>query len=380
MPISDEPPDGPARLNPVLVKESFAHIQTVADKALAYFYGRLFAASPEMRALFPLAMDRQRDRFFTALTRIVWSLDSPEELGAFLDRLGRDHRKFGVNTRHYAEFTGALLATVREFCGPAWTEEVGAAWEAMLGLVTATMVKAAEADAGQAPSWWLAEVLGHERRAGDLAVLTVRPDQPFRYQAGQYLSVQTTRWPREWRAYSIANAPRDDGLLILHVRAIDGGLVSNALVHHTAPGDTLLLGPARGTMTLPAGPAGELLCVAGGTGLAPIKAIIEQAARAGRDPAITLLFGARTAAGLYDLRDLRRLAASWASLDLVPAVSGEPGFGGAKGTLPELVRTHSAVPGRDVYVCGPPGMVAGTRAVLAELGVPSARVHYDEPG
>src|SRR4051794_8263987 len=59
-------------LNPRLVKESFAVIEPVADKAAAYFYGRLFAQSPLLRAMFPPAMDMQRDRLFSALTRIVW--------------------------------------------------------------------------------------------------------------------------------------------------------------------------------------------------------------------------------------------------------------------------------------------------------------------
>jgi ferredoxin-NADP reductase/hemoglobin-like flavoprotein len=364
---------------PTLVKESFAHVEAVADKAMAYFYGRLFASNPEMRALFPLAMDRQRDRFFRALARLVWSLDCPEQLTAYLRELGRDHRRFGVTARHYPEFMAALLATVREFAGPAWSDDVAAAWEAALDLVTRTMLEAADADAKQAPSWWLAEVAGHQRRADDLAVLTVRPDQSLAYQPGQYIGVQSARWPREWRNYSIANAPREDGTLSLHVRAVPGGLVSTALVQHTAPGDTLLLGPARGTMTLPDEPPRDLFCVAGGTGLAPIKAIAEQAAAAG-GPAITLLFGARTADALYDLRDIQRLAACYPALNLVTAVSDEPGADGGQAALPELIRDRNEWNDREVYVCGPPAMVRRTRAVLAGLGVPAERVHYDEPG
>jgi NAD(P)H-flavin reductase/hemoglobin-like flavoprotein len=361
-------------LKPTLVKESFAHVETAADKATAYFYGRLFASNPEMRALFPLAMDRQRDRFFRALARLVWSLDCPEQLAAYLGELGRDHRRFGVTAKHYPEFMAALLATVREFAGPAWSDDVAAAWEAVLGLVTRTMLEAADADAKQAPSWWLAEVTSHQRRAGDLAVLTVRPDKPLAYRPGQYIGVQSARWPREWRNYSIANAPRDDGTLSLHVRAVPGGLVSTTLVQHTAPGDTLLLGPARGTMTLPDGPSRDLFCVAGGTGLAPVKAIAEQAAALG-GPTITLLYGARTADALYDLRDLQRLAASYPVFNLITAVSDEPG-GQA---LPDLIHERNEWKDREVYVCGPPGMVRQAHAVLTELGVPAERVHYDEP-
>ncbi len=371
-------PDGDAALNPAAVKESFAHIEPHAEKAMAYFYGRLFATSPETRALFPMAMDRQRDRFFRSLSRIVWSLDCPEQLTAYLRELGRDHRRFGVASRHYPGFMDALLATLREFGGPAWSGEAAAAWEAVLAMVSRVMTEAAGEDARRAPSWWLAEVVGHQRRAADLAVLTVRPDQPLDYRPGQYVTVQSARWPREWRPYSIANAPRQDGTLTMHVRAVPGGLVSPALVHHTAPGDTLLLGPAKGEMTVPRACPRDLLCIAGGTGLAPVKAIIEQAAAAG-GPAITLLFGARTAEGLYDLRDLELLAASCLSFTLVTVVSGEPGFGGLCGSLPEIVPQRPEWQDREVYICGPASMVCQTQHVLTRLGVPAQRLHYDEP-
>ncbi len=375
---SDGSQDGRAPLNPALVKESFAHIEPVADKAMAYFYGRLFAANPELRALFPLAMDRQRDRFFRALAKLVWSLDCPEELTAFVQQLGRDHRRFGVTARHYPEFMNALAATVREFTGPSWSGDVAAAWQAALDMVAATMLDAASADARLAPSWWLAEVTAHQRRGDDLAVLTVRPDPPLCYLPGQYVSVQSARLPRQWRNYSIANAPRDDGRITLHVRAVPAGVVSTELVQHTAAGDTLLLGPARGAMTLQAAGGRDLLCVAGGTGLAPVKAIIEQAAAAG-GPAVTLLFGARTEAGLYDAADLRRLAASWPSLELVTAVSDDPGAGSVHGLLPDVLADRAEWKDRDVFICGPPGMVSRTEAVLAGLGVPADRLHYDEP-
>ncbi len=74
------------------------------------------------------------------------------------------------------------------------------------------------ADAAQAPPWWAAEVTGHDRRAADLAVLTLRPERTLPFAAGQHVTVQTARWPRVWRPYSIANAPRPDGTLRLHVR------------------------------------------------------------------------------------------------------------------------------------------------------------------
>ncbi len=247
-----------------------------AQKAMEYFYARLFVHSPEIRAMFPLAMSDLRGRVFGALARLVWSLDSPAAATAYLGQLGRDHRRFGVKDKHYQAFFDALLATVRHCSGPAWTPEISEAWTAALNGALAVMRAAAAANAVRQPPWWTGEIVRHERRTDSLAVLTIRPGQPLPYRPGQYLSVQVPRWPRVWRYFSVANAPRANGLIDLHVRAVPGGMVSTALVQHAAPGDTLLLGPARGEMTLPPEAAGRrLLCLAGGTGLAPVKAIVQ---------------------------------------------------------------------------------------------------------
>jgi Oxidoreductase FAD-binding domain/Oxidoreductase NAD-binding domain len=218
--------------------------------------------------------------------------------------------------QHYEAFFGALLGTVRQFSGDAWTASTQEAWEAVFSSVTGAMQAAAAADARQAPPWWLGEVVRHDLRRPDLAVLTIRPDQPLRYLPGQYLGVQVGRWPRVWRNFSVGNAPRANGLLDLHVRAVPGGMVSTALVHHVRPGDALLLGPPRGEMTISEDCDRDLLCIAGGTGLAPINAIIEGVIRAAgqaRQRKIALYVGARKAGDLYDMRDLETLAVSYPS-------------------------------------------------------------------
>jgi NAD(P)H-flavin reductase len=140
----------------------------------------------------------------------------------------------------------------------------------------------------------------------DSRPLTVAPDPPLPYEAGQHISLQTPRWPKAWRPCSVACRPPEDGLMIFHVKAIPGGWVSNALVHLAEPGDELILGPALGTMTLGLAGGRDLLCVAGGTGLSPIKAIIEEAIRGSTacPRQIHLCYGARTREELYDLPDL----------------------------------------------------------------------------
>jgi NAD(P)H-flavin reductase/hemoglobin-like flavoprotein len=366
-------------VNPRIIKESFALIEPRADEVAAYFYGRLFAENPLFRALFPPAMDVQRRRLFHALREIVWSLDSPDTLSAFLSRLGRDHRKFGVGREHYDAMGRALLTTLSAFAGDAWTAETEGAWRVAYRTVAEIMTTAADEEeaAGDTPPWWTGEVVEHEMRGPDIAVLTVRTDQRLPYRAGQYTTVQTARWPWIWRAYSIANAPGEDEVLRFHVRALPAGWVSGTLVRHTAVGDTVLLGRAAGSMVLDEDSDRDLLCVAGGTGLAPLKAITEDAVRGGRRPAVHLLFGARTEAGLYDLPDLRALEAEHPSLRVTPVVSDDPAFAGLRGPVSDVLDGLDDLSGHDVYVSGPPPMVERTATNLQRLGVPATHIHHD---
>jgi NAD(P)H-flavin reductase/hemoglobin-like flavoprotein len=364
-----------------LIKGSFVHVAANAEAAMEHFYSRLFVRYPEIRSMFPHAMREHMDRVFASLTRIVWSIDSPDSLLSYLGELGRGHRKFGVKDRHYELFLTVLLETVRHFNGHYWTDETQVAWEAACSHVSTAMRAAAEQDAAHHPPWWLGEVVQHDQRSQDLAILTIRPDQPLRYTPGQYLAVQVPRWPRVWRNFSIANAPRDNGLIDLHVRAVPGGLVSGSLVHNTGPGDTLLLGQARGAMTASADPGRDLLCVAGGTGLAPLKAIIEAVigtGRPGKRRKITLFFGARTEEGLYDLADLRVLEWIYPALTVIPVVSDQPGYDGIKGMLPEIAARHENVNDADILISGPDRMVARTVALLASRVKPG-QIRHDPP-
>jgi NAD(P)H-flavin reductase len=242
------------------------------------------------------------------------------------------------------------------------------------------MTAAAEAAGKHSPPWWTGEVIGHELRTPTLAVLTVRTDKPFTYHAGQHVSIQTARWHRVWRPFSVANAPREDGTLSFHIRAVPGGWVSTALVHHTQVGDLINLGPPQGTMTLAAESGNGLFCVAGGTGLAPIKALIEQAIRdstSARRRKIRLFLGVRTQSEFYDLPDLWRLETGYPWLRITPAVSEEREYSGIRGLLPDVIARHRPRLGDDVYICGPSIMVQKSIKVLQRTGMRKLRIHTD---
>ena len=348
---------------------------------MTYFYGHLFAIEPPARAMFPPAMDAQRIRFYQALRRVASSSENDRELAAYLESLGRAHRKFGVQKEHFDALRQALAATWQRYAPTAWTDAAAAAWEDLFSRAARLMIAAAERDAEQAPPWWLAEIVAHEVRSADLAVLTLQPTQPVPYQPGQHVSIQTPRWPRLWRNYSIANAPREDGTLTLHVRAVPGGLVSATLVHRVAVGDTVLLGAPTGSMTADLASQRDILCLAGDTGLAPVKAIIEAVTGApgtGRRREIVLYYGARHESGLYDLPDLQRLEAAYPWLQVVPVVSEEAAPEAIYGTIPR-VAAATTWKNRDIYVSGPDEMIARTVTELKARGAPEDLIRYDGP-
>jgi NAD(P)H-flavin reductase/hemoglobin-like flavoprotein len=347
---------------------------------MTYFYGQLFAMDTEIRAMFPASMDVQRKRFFQALTRIVAGQDDRDRLNGYLAELGRAHRKFGVRERHYEVFRRALLATLQRFAAHRWNEAAQHAWETAFDHAAGVMIEAARRDAETSPAWWVATVTKVEPRGPDVAVLTLEPEQPLNYLPGQHVSVQTPHWPRLWRTYSVANAPRPDGLLRLHVRAVPGGLISPILVHHARPGDPLVLGAPAGTMTADTTSPRDVLCLAGGTGLAPVKAITEAIinAPAHRQREVMVYFGVRRHRDLYDLRELHAMERAYPRLQVIPAVSDEPAHDVMYGTVPELA-AKATWADRDIYISGPDHMILKTARVLRERGAPDYLIHYDMP-
>ena len=374
-----QPLDVDAGFDRRLVKDLLGRLSRDPGVAMEYLYARLFADNPGLRGLFPYEMTQTRAAVLRMLTALVQNLDDEHATTQALGRIATDHRKFGVSRKHYQPFFDALFAMAEHLAGPAWTAETAVAWRSGLGYFAAVMSDAADADARSRPAWWTGEIVQHDRRTETVAVLTISPDGPLSYEPGQYIAVQAPRWPRIWRDYSIANAPRENGLIDLHVRAVPGGMVSTALVSHCVAGDTVLLGAARGEQRVPADPAADLVCVAGGTGLAPVKAITEAvvgAARPGRRRSITLYVGGRGGPDLYDLRDLETLRLAYPSLTVVQVTEHELDGDGRVGRLPDVVGTHPSFRDCDVYIAGPAAMISATVRALARR-VPADRLHHD---
>jgi NAD(P)H-flavin reductase/hemoglobin-like flavoprotein len=363
---------------PRLLKESWTLVEERQDQFASYFYARVFLTCPQVRDLFPVQMNDQRARLLGAIVTAVQTLEDPERFDGYLRALGRDHRKFNVTPEHYDLLGPALVESLRVFAGEQWSMEYEQAWLDAYAVIAGRMIAGAEADTN--PPFWHAEVLAHERRSTDIAVFTCRPITPLPYRAGQYVSLECQYQPRLWRVYSVANAPRPDGSMDFHVRALGAGWVSSALVWRLKPGDMVKLAAPTGSMTLDPTSTRDIVCLAGGTGLAPMKALVDELTRDNAGRRVHLFFGARHRDDLYDLAELAALATRYPWLTVVPAVSEDPGWIGEHGTVAEVALRYGPWQDHDVYVCGPAAMVKATLRRLAELQIPAPHIRYDAYG
>lgn len=173
-------------------------------------------------------------------------------------------------------------------------------------------------------------------------------------------------------ALLVRPAPRADGLLSFHVKAVPAGWVSNALVRHARPGDVLRLGPPTGSMVVDHTTDNGMLCLGGGTGIAPIKALIEDVAVHGERRPVEVFFGARSDGDLYDKDTLLGLQRSHPWLSVRPVV-GE----GLAGQLPQAIGAHGPWSSYDAFVSGPPAMIRSGVSELKRIGIPGDRIRFD---
>lgn len=380
-------------MDTVALRQSWNQLAVAGPEAAKYFYATLFVIAPETRSMFSTDLQHQEDKLLAALGHIITNIDDPQTLTTFAQRLGADHRRFHgrdhegrpvpLAERHYIWVGLALLATLEHFLGPRWTPSLKADWAAAYQAVATMMLAGAAESDRVAPPFWQAEVLSVERRRADICVFTVRPNYQCNYLPGQSLPIQVPTM-RTWRHLSPANAPRPDGTLEFHVRA--AGRFSTHLVRRTAVGDTLLLGHPMGAVlsSYDRAPHRRLLMIAGGTGVAPLRAILEELQQGSGRPT-TLVVGGRTPDDLYDHQALLKLAATapaaarsltrggqW--LRYVPTVEIGWGWDGEVGRAVDTALRLGSWADADILVCGSPAMTRATITALTASGVHPDRI------
>jgi hemoglobin-like flavoprotein len=128
-----------------LVRETWKQVMPIADTIADLFYRRLFQIDPATRELFQATdMFAQRKKLLQTLGFAISGLDNLDVLLSTVEELGRRHARYGVTDKHYDYVGTALLWTLEQGLGRAWTPEVEEAWAEAYGLLSAVMRGAAE--------------------------------------------------------------------------------------------------------------------------------------------------------------------------------------------------------------------------------------------
>lgn len=370
--------------DPAALREAWALVSDQADKLVSLFYAELFVRLREAPTMFPASMTAQRQEFGKTLLQWVVT-GEPDAMSAHLQQLGADHRKFDVEPRHY-EVAGAALASAwKTLARDKWSQRHEAAVLGSYTQLASTMLDGAMKHLHE-PASWGAQVIDHQQILSDFAVLRIQPDEPYPYKAGQYLTLEIPSHRRVWRQMSIASAPRADNSFDIHVRAIGGLGVSAALVRSTKVGDRLRLGPPRGNdlVVEPGTVSSGLLCIASGTGAAPINAVVESVLSWREPPTqLDVFVGGRTREDIYPVETLNRMIQDRGQFGRARAhgvVSDDPSFGGYRGRVEAVVpvlRDWASL-GVDVLVAGPNSMIEATVTNLTVNRVPLDKIHFDQ--
>lgn len=222
-----------------------------------------------------------------------------------------------------------------------------------------------------------ATVVAVESRTHDILAIRLNLDDrsAFRFAAGQYLTLTMPEAPA--RPYSMASRP-GDALVELHVRLVPAGRTSGLIHAALKAGDRVAVEGPAGSAYLRDAHGGPIVAVAGGSGLAPVKSIVETALDTGMRQPIHLYFGARTEDDLYLVDHFRALERRFSNLTFVPVLSQAAKAGRRSGLVSEaLAQDHRDLAGAKAYVAGPPAMVDAAGAVLAARGVAGSDLHAD---
>ena len=222
-----------------------------------------------------------------------------------------------------------------------------------------------------------------DRVADDVMAVFLRLPavEEFNYRPGQYLDVMLSAGRR--RSFSIASAPADGRLIELHVRRASSSGFTGQLFDSMHAGTLLRIEGPLGQFWLRTGSPRPPLMVGGGTGYAPLRAMLRQLIASGDRRPVELYWGARDLPDLYEHAWLERLRGERAGFDYHPVLSAPPaGIGrhwaGRCGLVHEgVLADHPDLSGFDVYASGPPAMIEAVRSEFARHGLPREQLFFD---
>lgn len=208
----------------------------------------------------------------------------------------------------------------------------------------------------------------------------IAPDT-IEFKAGQYAQIKVPGL-EIFRAYSIASKPSDTNILEFVIRLVPKGLATTYVHKALEVGDKVTVTGPYGHFYLQEDSDREIVCIAGGSGKAPIRSILYHLEESGMQRKVTYFFGARTTKDLYYTEELMELSKRFPNFTYVPALSHstpDENWDGKTGWITDVVLNHyETLEEAEAYLCGSPGMIDACDVVLKKLGMKQENIHYDK--
>ncbi|MGW4700290.1 globin domain-containing protein [Streptomyces sp. NPDC004285] len=375
-----------------VVRATLPAVGGALDEITERFYGRLFAARPELlRDLFNRgnqANGEQRKALAGSIAAFAGALlENPDSRpDAMLARIAHKHASLGVTSEQYKTVHEHLFAAIVEVLGDAVTPEVAQAWDEVYWLMANALISVEarlyqEAGVPEGQVWRTMEIAERREETPETASFVLRPADgtptaPFR--PGQYVSVRVALpdGARQIRQYSLSSAPGRPQWRIT-VKRVDGdpaGEVSSWLHAHARAGDTVEVSAPFGDLVLPEGD-GPLLLASAGIGSTPMLAMLDHLAATGSTRPVVVVHADRAPASHAHAEELRRL------VDALPQGAlhlwyEEPGDSGARPGRADVTLIDLPA-GTLAYLCGPLPFLRAVRGDLLGRGTAAADIHYE---
>jgi Na+-transporting NADH:ubiquinone oxidoreductase subunit F len=207
----------------------------------------------------------------------------------------------------------------------------------------------------------------------------------IKFRAGQYIQFQTPEYELSsesvYRAYSCSSVPSRKDAVELEIRLVPNGICTTYVFQYMKEGEEVTINGPYGEFYLRDTNA-DIVFIAGGSGMAPIKSMLLDMAEKGIDRKATYFFGARTTQDLFLLDEMRELEKRLPRFKFVPALSApseKDDWTGESGLITEVLDRHLKDGNNlEAYLCGSPGMIDASVGVLTKKGLPEELIFYDK--
>lgn len=220
------------------------------------------------------------------------------------------------------------------------------------------------------------QIVSIHQETYDIKKITVKTNKNFEFSPGQYALLQFT--PDHTRPYSMAGIAGDE-LLVFYIRHVPGGHVSSYVFNELKAGDQVRVSGPLGTSYLRRKHQGPILCVCGGTGLAPVLSIISGIIAASMKNDVHVYFGVRSKNDVYCEDLLDHMVKIRPGLQIHKVVAnGDVPQGMRRGLVTEAVsEDFKSLEGFQAYLCGPPAMVEAATLFVKKHGIKLEHIHAD---